>query len=107
MTASTGRSITAIVHSNGGVSFVATACSADVLNKRLARYVLARCDDVLWPEAARRVRDLLAAGQLPEAIALYLERTGARWDRERLELVTVESEGYWFPHSERMDYAGL
>ncbi len=98
--------MTAIVHLDGGVTFVATAACPDALYKRLARYVLARCDDVLWPDAARHVRALLDAGKLPEAITLYLERTGTRWERERLELVTVENGEYWIPDSERMADAG-
>ena len=106
MTATAGASTTAIVHFAGGVRFVATASCPDVLSERLARYVRGRCDDVLWPDAARHVLVLLDDGKLMDAIALYFERTGERWDRERLDLVTVVNGEYWIPDGERMADAG-
>jgi hypothetical protein len=96
----------AIVHSAGGVRFVATGPCPDALSVRLAGYVRGRCDDVLWADAAQRVRALLDDGKLPEAIALYFKRTGERWDRERLDLVTLENEECWIPDEERMADAG-
>lgn len=97
---------TAIVHVAGGVNFVASARCPEALSEQLARYVLGRCDDVLWPEAARQVRALFDAGRPADAIALYFDRTGRRWERERLELVTLEQGGYWIPDEERMADAG-
>ena len=94
--------MTAIVHFAGGVSFVASAACPDALSRQLAQYVLGRCDHVLWPDAARQVRALLDDGRLTDAIALYFERTGTRWERERLELVTVENGDYWIPDAQRM-----
>jgi hypothetical protein len=93
---------TAIVHTADGVRFVASAAGPDVLFARLADYVRGRCDDVLWPDAARRVRTLLDGGHLSAAITLYFARTGERWDRERLDLVTVQEGEYWIPDGERM-----
>lgn len=64
----------------------------EALTQQLAQYVLRRCDDVLWPDAARRVRARLAEGSLNEAIGLYFEPTGSRWERERLELGAAGNE---------------
>lgn len=49
---------------------------------------------------------LLEDGKLTDATALYFERTGERWDRERLDLVTVENGALWIPDGERMADAG-
>jgi len=106
LTTSAKACTTAIVHVAGGVSFVASAACPDALSQLLAQYVLGRCDDVLWPNAARHVRALLDDGRLTDAIALYFEHTGARWERERLELVTVENGEYWIPDGQRMADAG-
>ena len=87
--------------------FILIQCkSGFLLSRQLAQYVLGRCDDVLWPDAARHVRALLDDGRLTDAIALYFERTGARWERERLELVTLENGAYWIPDGERRADAG-
>lgn len=101
MTAIGRASTTAIVHTADGVCFVASAAWPDVLFARLADYVRGRCDDVLWPDAARRVRTLLDGGHLPAAITLYFAHTGERWDQERLDLVTVEDGEYWMPDARR------
>ena len=102
MTSTKGVSTTAIVHSADGIRFVGTGACPDALSARLARYVRGRCNDVLWADVARHVRALLDDGKLTEAIALYFERTGERWDRERLDLVTVENGEHWIPDGERM-----
>jgi RNA polymerase sigma factor (sigma-70 family) len=101
LTTSTAACITAIVHFAGGVSFFASAPCAETLTQGLARYVLGRCDDVLWPDAAQRVRALLDEGSLNEAIALYFERTGSRWERERLELVAMGNGENRIPDAEQ------
>ena len=106
MTGTAGASTTAIVHTADGIRFVATGACPDALMLRLAGYVRGRCDDVLWADAARQVRALLDDGQLTAAIALYFERTGERWDRERLDVVTVDNEADWIPDRERMADAG-
>ena len=92
--------MTAIVHFAGGVSFSASAACPEALSQQIAQYVRGRCDDVLWPNAAQHVRALLDDGKLTEAIALYFERTGARWERERLELVTVGNGACRIPNAE-------
>ncbi len=91
----------AIVHIAGGVRFVATAASPALLSIHLARYVEERCDDVLWPHDAQRVRDLLDAGRIEEAIARYFAHTGERWDREHLDLVAIENGVCWLSDAER------
>jgi len=89
MTTSGGASATAIVHDLDGVRFLATAPCEEILLARLAEYVRGRCDDVLWADAAREVRRSLDEGDLGAGIALYFDRTGERWDRERLALLTA------------------
>ena len=102
MTAVGGASTTVIVHASDGVRFVATAAGTDILFARLAEYIRGRCDDVLWADAASQVRGLLDDGDLRAAITLYFARTGERWDRERLDLVTVGDGEYWIADEERM-----
>lgn len=95
----------AIVHTAGGVRFVATAASPALLSIHLARYVEERCDDVLWPHDAQDVRNLLDAGRIEEAVARYFAHTGERWDREHLDLVTIENGVCWLSDAERMTNA--
>lgn len=78
--------LTAVVHGVDGVRFVATAATGMQLAARVADYIRARCDDVLWPGAAREVRALIDDGKTFAAIALYFAHVGDRWDEERLEL---------------------
>lgn len=101
MTVTVGASTMAIVHFASGVRFVAAAACPEALSVLVARYVRERCDDLLWPDAALRVHELLNQGLLPQAIALYFERTGERWDREQLECVSVEHGAYCMPTAER------
>ena len=103
MTMAAGACTTAIVHSASGLRFVATATCPDAIAGPLAGYVRERCDDVLWPDAARRVHAMLDEGSVTEAIALYFERTGGRWDREQLELVTLADGEHWIPGEQMAD----
>ena len=105
MTAHGGDQATAIVHAADGVRFVATASSMDALFDRLAAYVRARCDDVLWTDAAQEVGALLDEGNVHAAVRRYFERTGERWDDERLELVTLANDDYVIADEERMAHA--
>lgn len=91
----------AIVRVGGGVRFVAAAACPSAVSTQLARYVRERCDDVLWPDAAERVHSLLAIGQISDAVALYFERTGERWDEESLELLSVENGAFSILDAER------
>ena len=102
MTAGGGVSTTAIVHAADGVRFVASAACAEELFARIAGYTRGRCDDVLWAEAARQVHDLLDDGDLNAAVTLYFARTGERWDREHLDLVTVGAGAQWIPDEEHV-----
>jgi hypothetical protein len=78
--------ITAVVHAPDGVRFVAAGESADQVTAALVGYVRRRCDDVLWPSAARHVRALLQARESQAAVTAYFEHVGSRWDEERLEI---------------------
>jgi hypothetical protein len=77
---------TAVVHAADGVRFVAKADCPERLASQIVDYILARCDEVLWPSAAKQVRALIGDRQLYAAIALYFAQVGERWDEERLEL---------------------
>lgn len=77
----------AIVHAADGVRFAATALSPDALLAQVAEYVRGRCENVLWADTAAEVRTLLDVGNLRAAITLFFERTGERWDQERLEVM--------------------
>jgi hypothetical protein len=50
---------TAIVRSEDGVRFTAGSDRPEQLMSQLVDYVRERCDDVLWPSAARQVRALV------------------------------------------------
>lgn len=78
--------LTAVVHAADGIRFVAIATCSAHLATQIVEYIRTRCDDVLWPPAAREVRALMAGGKLYAAIALYFAQVGDRWDEERLEL---------------------
>jgi hypothetical protein len=81
--------VMAVVHTADGVRCVAAGANAATVASGVAEYVRQRCDDVLWPDAARQVHAMLDAGDLYAAISHYFDRTGERWDEERLELLTV------------------
>jgi hypothetical protein len=76
----------AVVHAADGVRFAASARRAEELAAQVVGYIEDRCDEVLWPKVARRVRDLIAGRRHYAAIALYFAQVGDRWDEERLEL---------------------
>lgn len=78
--------LTAVVHAADGVRFVGSARCPEHLSAQIVAYIESRCDEVLWPTVARRVRDLIVDRQLYAAIALYFAQVGARWDEERLEV---------------------
>ena len=54
----------------------------------LVRYIKQRCGFTLWPRDARTVISLLDAGRVTDAIEVYFDRVGERWDGEYLELVS-------------------
>jgi len=76
---------TAVVHAPDGVRFVASASDEAEVAAQLIGYISARCDDTLWPAAAREVRTLIAERRETDAIAAYFANVGQRWDEERLE----------------------
>jgi hypothetical protein len=75
----------AVVRAADGVRFVAMGSWDDDVAPALLGYVEERADHVLWPSEAARVRELIAADQLDEAIAEYFMHVGSRWDDECLE----------------------
>ena len=77
--------LTAVVHAADGVRFVAVSACAGGLAGQVIGYIRERCDDVLWPPAAARVRALINDDKPYAAIAMYFENVGERWDAERLE----------------------
>ena len=84
---------TAVVRAADGVRFAATALDDASLTPQVIEYIAGRCDDVLWPAAAREVHQLIAAHRHSDAIAVYFANVGLRWDKEWLEL-----EGSVSPH---------
>ncbi|HEY2064524.1 MAG TPA: hypothetical protein VGG84_01085 [Gemmatimonadaceae bacterium] len=74
----------AVVHAADGVRFAVSTDLEAELTHRLAEYVRARVDDVLWPDDATHVRTLLAVGDLMGAIECYFWHVGDRWDAEWL-----------------------
>ena len=84
--ATTYKRYTAHVRAPDGVRFSAIADCPDRLSALIVDYIRERCDDVLWPHDAREVRARIEGSKLDEAIALYFERVGQRWDEESLEV---------------------
>ncbi len=78
----------AIVSGADGIHFAASGADEDKMIGGLVRYLRQRCGFTLWPQDASEVIALLDAGQMTDAIALYFDRVGDRWDREYLELVS-------------------
>jgi len=78
--------LTATVRAADGVRLVVTADNLFDRTAQLANYVRERCDYVLWPAEADRVRALIDTGEPEAAIELYFEHVGERWDEERLEI---------------------
>ena len=86
---------TAVVQARDGVLFEAAADSAHELVREVAGFVRERCVDVLWPDDARQVRELLDQRNPYAAIALYFARVGDRWDDEWLELSLPDGQEPW------------
>lgn len=91
--------IVAVVQAEDGVQFVAAGKSADEVAELLVDYIARRACHVLWPITAKRVAELIDAGDTNAAIAEYFENVGSRWDEERLQtysttrdLVTTQVE---------------
>jgi len=81
----------AIVSGPDGIHFAASGPSEDKMFAGLVRYIRQRCGFTLWPRDANEVIASLDAGRTADAIALYFDRVGERWDREYLELVSPSS----------------
>jgi len=78
----------AIVSGPDGIHFAAAGADEDKMFAGLVRYIKQRCGFTLWPPDAKEVTALIDGGQTAEAIELYFNRVGDRWDREYLELVS-------------------
>lgn len=81
--------VAAVVQAADGVRFVAVGVCGDQVAEPLVDYVRQRCDHVLWPRAASRVRALIEAGETYAAIAEYFDHVGSRWDEERLQVHVI------------------
>jgi hypothetical protein len=75
----------AAVRDAHGVRFAASTQSRLELEAHIVDYIRERCDYVLWPSAAARVRELIARDRKDAAIAAYFANVGQRWDSEWLE----------------------
>ena len=82
----------AVVYAADGICLVAAAASRAELVGRLADYARRRGDHVLRSDHARRLRALLARGELEGAIELYFGLVGERWDREWLVTAVVTTD---------------
>jgi hypothetical protein len=85
----------AVVHAADGVRFLTTAPTRAALAPRLAAYVGEQAAWKLWPAHAARVRDLLRAGALDDAVELYFASVRERWDSEWLhaeEIAPVDGD---------------
>jgi hypothetical protein len=78
----------AIVSGPDGIHFAAAGADEGTMIAGLVRYIRQRCDFTLWPRDASEVVALLDAGRWTDAIELYFDRVGDRWDREVLKLVS-------------------
>jgi hypothetical protein len=85
ITSTQESTLTATVYAADGVLFVATAPSTRGLVAQIVGYIRERCDDVLWPSAAAKVRALIETDERDAAIATYFAHVGERWDAEWLE----------------------
>lgn len=83
----------AIVSGPDGIHFAAAGADEDKMFAGLVRYIRQRCGFTLWPRDARQVIALLDAGRMADAIEMYFDRVGDRWDREYLELVSPTRSG--------------
>lgn len=77
----------AIVSGPDGMHFAASGADEDKMFACLVRYIKQRCGFTLWPRDANAVISLVEAGRMTDAIEMYFDRVGDRWDREYLELV--------------------
>ena len=87
--AALGTLYVAVVHAADGVRFAAATESRAELVRRLAEYVRARGDAMLWADGARHLRALLIRGELEAAVEVYFGLVGERWDDESLVTAVV------------------
>lgn len=79
----------AIVHSTDGVHLVTTG-PEDAALAEVGEYVRCRAEYQLWSEDAAQLSWLLEQGRVKDAVELYFERVGERWDREYLVVRPVD-----------------
>jgi len=80
----------AAVYAADGIRLLVAAATPAALTGRIAEHVARHASHQLRSTVARRVRALLAAGRLEDAIDLYFSRVGERWDREYLQIECVQ-----------------
>jgi hypothetical protein len=78
-----------VVHAVDGVRLIVAADSRRELVWTLSEYAREHGDDVLRPDHARHLRNLLARGELEAAVELYFALVGRRWDEEWLVMAVV------------------
>lgn len=81
----------AVVYAVDGIRFLTAARSAEELMGKVAAYIEENVEYLLRPEDSVRVRALLAEARVPDAVTVYFERVGERWEREYLRTEIVES----------------
>lgn len=90
-----------IVSAVDGARFAAVAPDAEGCLVQVASYVADHASAQLWPSSARRVHELLAAGDPSAAVAEYFQHAGERWEAEWLVTVRLE------PTSRSSAWAGM
>lgn len=79
----------AVVFTSDDVRFVVAAETMEAITGEVASYVARVAEVMLTPDASDRVRALLEAGRPADAVSLYFDRVGERWDRERLQVLAL------------------
>lgn len=77
-----------VVTGGGDVLWIGAAATRRALVEELAESLLDRCHYQLKESDARQFRRLFAQGQRERAVDLYFESVDARWEVERLTIVT-------------------
>lgn len=78
-----------VVEAGGRIHHVVADSSRDGLLRQLAAYVAGWAPYQLWPADGVEIDVLLASERYADAVRLYFERVGERWDVERLSIHCV------------------
>lgn len=83
-----------IVAAMDGARFAAVATEEQQCVTQVAAYVAEQAPLQLWPRSARRVQELLAAGNAAAAVTEYFRCVGERWDREWLATTCLRPDSH-------------